>query len=51
MDNEKKGLEQAMIDFCIRVLGGNNQPQEVAVLPQILNHLHELQKEKSSRQD
>lgn len=48
---EKKDIEQAMMDFCIRVLSGDGQPQEVAVLPQILSHLHELQQEKIAARD
>ncbi|MBM6723554.1 MULTISPECIES: hypothetical protein [Oscillospiraceae] len=41
MCNQKKKLEDAMMDFCIRVLSGNNQPQEVAILPEILDRLLE----------
>lgn len=41
MYNQKNKLENAMMDFCIRVLSGNNQPQEVAILPEILDRLLE----------
>ena len=50
MDDNKKALEQAAMDFCIRVLGGDSQPQETAILPQILDYLVEMQEEKKSRQ-
>ena len=34
MDKEK--LEQAMMDFCIRVLEGKGNVQETAILPELL---------------
>lgn len=51
MADNKKALEQAVMDFCIRVLGGDGQPQETAILPQILDYLVEMQEEKRIRQD
>ena len=51
VDDNKKDLEQAAMDFCIRVLKGDGQPQETAILPQILDYLAEMQEEKKSRQD
>lgn len=44
-------LEQAVRDFCIRVLSGNGHPQEVAILPQMLEYLTNHELEIKSRQN
>ena len=38
---DKEKLEQAMMDFCIRVLEGKSEVQEAAILPHILKELRE----------
>lgn len=37
----KERMEQAMMEFCIRVLAGKGTPQETATLPHILKELRE----------
>lgn len=37
-------IENAMSDFCLRVLSGKGEPQEVAILPDILAMLRESKK-------
>ena len=39
MENKSVSLDQAVRDFCIRVLNGSGQPQEIAILPQMLSYL------------
>lgn len=39
-----KEIESAMNDFCLRVLSGNGEPQEVAILPTILSMLRKSKK-------
>ena len=50
MNNGDVCLEQSVRDFCIRVLSGNGHPQEVAILPQMLEYLtnHELEKSRQN---
>lgn len=38
---DKERMEQAMMEFCIRVLAGKGTPQETATLPHILKELRE----------
>jgi len=37
-------IENAMSDFCLRVLSGAGAPQEVAILPDILAMIRENKK-------
>lgn len=46
----REALEQELTNFCIRVLRGEGQPEETAVLPQILDFLLEMKVENESRQ-
>ena len=47
----KKEVIEEMNNFAVRILKGekNNHPQEIAILPEILNILKSLSEEESDR--
>ena len=51
MERRDVSLEQAVRNFCIRVLEGNGHPQEVAILPQMLQYVMGHDPEVESRQN
>lgn len=51
MERRDVSLEQAVRNFCIRVLEGNGHPQEVAILPQMLQYVMGHDSEVESRQN
>ena len=51
MERRDVSLEQAVRIFCIRVLEGNGHPQEVAILPQMLQYVMGHDPEVESRQN
>lgn len=51
MERRDVSLDQAVRNFCIRVLEGNGHPQEVAILPQMLQYVMGHDPEVESRQN
>ena len=51
MERRDVSLEQAVRNFCIRVFEGNGHPQEVAILPQMLQYVMGHDPEVESRQN